>query len=247
MGSNSYYIIFLFVIISCASSDDPGNIVLTNDSLDSLVVMNQIEVDNVIACASASENENEVIIYFYPRVDATDIRYYETKDVEVDKNNYANYTKKDLQSEDIFKGYLKKFKRITPKEKWVIISFKEDGILHLSNPIRLKHRTQNTVFSSELTIDEATALMPVFSWEASAIPEDAIYFQVVSDAQDELLSGTYTEESSFQYYNIANVVLNITVVTPPSLIPGADYNFTLMGVSEDNWVNTLIEKPFSVE
>jgi hypothetical protein len=69
----------------------------------------------------------------------------------------------------------------------------------------------------------------------------------VSNARDELLSGTYTIESRFQYYKTDNVVLNITQGIPPSLIAGANYNFTLMGVSADNWVNTLIEKSFTVE
>lgn len=247
MGNSKYYIIFSLIISSCTSSDDPGNIVITNDSLDSLVAANQIVIDNIIACASASENENEIIAYFYPRTGASDIRYYETENATVDKNNYANYTKVDLQSEDLFNGYLKKFRRNTSEEKWVIISFLEDGILQLSNPIRLKHRSQNTIFSSELAIDENLASMPIFSWEASELPEDAIYFQVVSNAQSKLLSGTYTEETSFQYYKTDNVILNITTSQPPSLIPGEHYHFTLMGVSEDNWVNTLIEKPFTVE
>jgi hypothetical protein len=247
MGRNSYFLVLVFVFISCSSSDDQGSINPANDSLSSLVAVNQTEVDNIIACASSSVNENEVIVYFYPRTGVTDIRYFETANVNANKNNYANYVRVDLQAVDIFNGYLKKFSRTTSEEKWVIISFMENGILHLSNPIRLKHRTQNTDFSDVLTITETIASMPLFSWEASVSPEDAIYFQVVSNARDELLSGTYTIESRFQYYKTDNVVLNITQGIPPSLIAGANYNFTLMGVSADNWVNTLIEKSFTVE
>lgn len=132
--------------MSCNSSDDLEGIIVANDSLDSFVATNQIEIDNVIACACVSVNENGIIAYFYPRTGASDIRYYETENTRVNKNNYTNYTKVDLQSEDLFNGYLKTFRRITSEEKWVIISFMEDGTLHLSNPIRLKHRTQNTVF-----------------------------------------------------------------------------------------------------
>ena len=96
MGRNSYFLVLLFVFISCASSDEQGDVNLLNDSLDSLVAVNQIEVDNVIACASSSANENEIIVYFYPRAGATDIRYYETENANTDKNNYRNYVEVDL-------------------------------------------------------------------------------------------------------------------------------------------------------
>jgi hypothetical protein len=247
MGRNSYLVVLLFIFISCASSDDPGSINPIDDSLVNLVAVNQVEIDNIIACASSSENANEAIVYFYPRTGATDIRYYETDNATLDKNNYSNYEKVDLQTMDVFNGYLKKISRITSEEKWVIISYMENEVLHLSNPIRLKHLSQETVFSGVLTIDQTTAGMPIFSWEASELPEDEIYFQVMTDDRNELLSGTYTVESSFQYYKTDNVVLDITQGTPPNLIPGATYNFTLMGVSIDNWVNTLIEKSFTVE
>ena len=48
----------------------------------------------------------------------------------------------------------------------------------------------------------------------------------------------------FQYYKLDNVVLNVTRETPPALQLGMNYGFTLMGVSEDNWVNLVIEKNF---
>ena len=43
------------------------------------------------------------------------------------------------------------------------------------------------------------------------------------------------------------MVLNITEETPPSLLSQEDYYFTLMGVSEDNWVNVLGQRTFTVE
>jgi hypothetical protein len=76
--------------------------------------------------------------------------------------------------------------------------------------------------------------------------KDAIYFQVVSDDSDDLLSGTYTFETQFKYYDLDNVVLNVTRETPPDLIPDQTYGFTLMGVSENNWVNTFAQISFTV-
>ena len=89
--------------------------------------------------------------------------------------------------------------------------------------------------------------MPQFSWATNALGDNAIYFQVISDAEDNLISGTYTTESQFQYYNTSNVVLNITQGVPPALVSNATYNFTLMDVSLDNWVNLVVQKPFITE
>jgi len=236
----------LFLLVAC-NSDENANVQsdTTSDTLATLVAQNTIEIDNVIACASGSVNPNEVIAYVYPRPGATDLRYFETENITVDKNNYENYIQIVLPEGDFFNGYLKTFTRQTSEEKWVIISFRESGILHLSNPIRLKHQTQNTNFSTSVDIDQSQPGSPLFNWDTIVQPLDAIYFQVVSDTSDELLSGTYTFEPQFRYYELNNVVLNVTEETPPELINGIDYGFTVMGVSEDNWVNTLLQIDFT--
>ena len=89
--------------------------------------------------------------------------------------------------------------------------------------------------------------MPNFSWEDGSYSDTKIYFQVVSDDENNLISGTYTFESMFQFYDLENVVLNITKGTPDMLERSADYNFTLMGVSEDNWVNLFSQKSFRIQ
>lgn len=232
----------LFLFVACSSDDVIRDQV--DDTLATLIAQNTVEIDNVIACASGSVNPNEIIAYVYPRPGATDIRYFETENVNVAKNEYQNYTEIDLPEEDFFNGYLKTFTRQTSEEKWVIISFRESGIVHLSNPIRLKHQSQNTHFTTQVAIDQSQDGMPLFDWNPLVQPQDAIYFQVVSDASNELLSGTYTFDSRFRYYQLDNVVLNITEEIPPELVTNTNYGFTVMGVSEDNWVNTLLQTEF---
>lgn len=232
----------LFLLVACNSDDVASDQV--GATLADLVAQNTVEIDNVIACASGSVNPNEIIAYVYPRPGATDLRYFETENANVDKDEYQNYMQIDLPEEDFFNGYLKTFTRQTLEEKWVIISFRESGKLHLSNPILLKHQTQNTIFTTTVAIDQSQAGMPLFSWDSLVQAPDAIYFQVVTDASNELLSGTYTFDSQFRYYQLDNVVLDITQETPPDLINAARYGFTLMGVSEDNWVNTLLQTEF---
>ncbi len=241
---------YLFIILLCmaCNQDDGANDIDTLDNtLANLVAQNEVQIDNVIACAAGSENPNEIIAYVYPRPGATDLRYFETPNAQVDKNDFDLYTEINLPAQDFFNGYLRTFTRQTEEEKWVIISFSESDTLHISNPIRLKHQTQNTVFTDAIAVSQEQAGEPVFVWDNLSNPDNAIYFQVVSDATDELLSGTYTFQEQFQFYNLSNVVLNITEETPPSLIAQDEYYFTLMGVSEDNWVNAFGRRIFTVE
>ncbi|WP_298545385.1 hypothetical protein [uncultured Aquimarina sp.] len=239
------YIVFTLCCILYGCNNDENTIQL-NTSLASLVDANETEVDNVIACASGSKSDhNTIITYVYPRPGITDIRYYETSGIDVNKDNYQNYLQIDIEPSNFFNGYLKKFTRIITEEKWVIITFFEEGKLHLSNPIRLKHITKPTEFTDEVAIITDMEAMPFFSWNDGFIDDNNIYFQVISDTNDQLLSGTYTFQKQFQYYKLENVVLNITQGIPPPLDLMNSYNFTLMGVSEDNWVNLLIEKNFT--
>ena len=91
-------------------------------------------------------------------------------------------------------------------------------------------------------------MTPRFSWEDGIIDESVIYFQIISDEANNFISGTYTFEKEFTFYDLSNVVLNITDTTStPTLEPNQDYKFTMMGVSEDNWVNLFIEKEFTTE
>ena len=89
--------------------------------------------------------------------------------------------------------------------------------------------------------------MPKFVWEDNAVGDNAIYFQVISDDQNNLISGTYTYDNYFQFYDLENVVLNITTQTPQPLTLNQEYNFTLMDVSEDNWVNWVVLKTFEAK
>ncbi|GAA3519644.1 hypothetical protein GCM10022393_37330 [Aquimarina addita] len=237
---NRIYFISI-VCLGLLSCNTDNNLVI-EESLDTLVRKHTIVMDNVIACASSTTTENTIIAYVYPRPETTDIRYYETTDIAVDKSDYQQYQQVLLEPEDVFNGYLKKMTRITPEEKWVIITFFENDTLHLSNPIRLKHLTKPTEFADTVTIDDTVAAHPVFSWQDGVYEDSTIYFQVVSDTDNSLLSGTYTIEKTFQYYVTDNVVLNITDNTPPDLTSSTPYTFTLMGVSEDNWVNLFTEK-----
>ncbi|WP_435313773.1 hypothetical protein [Cellulophaga fucicola] len=236
-----YYSLFFILMVYGCSEDSFTAL----SSLDVALNGETVVKDNVIACAASADKEGFVNVFFYPREGATNFRYFETEDIEVDKNNFEAYIEKAPDVLDVFNGKLKRFSVERFKEKWVIVSFTEAGSIHISNPIQLKHITKPTERLNTVNIDSANPIMPIFTWQDGLYADSAIYFQVITDVNSNFLSGTYTFEKMFQYYNLDNVVLNITEKSPPNLIQTKNYGFTLMAVSEDNWVNLLVETNFS--
>jgi len=236
------YISLIVILASCSNNDD-----INDNSLSTYVLNKTIEIGAVIACAASDEVTNDVLAFYYPVTGASNIRLYETIDAEVDKNEFSNYLKIETEPLPFFNGYLGMFVRDVSTEKWIIITFELDDEIKISNPILTKQISKPSVWTEDISIDQVQTGMPNFNWVDNAFGDNAIYFQVVSDAQNNLLSGTYTFENQFQYYNISNVVLNITTETPPELTIGTSYNFTLMDISEDNWVNSVIQKTFEAQ
>ncbi len=210
---------------------------------------NELEVvsDNVIACAASNENDDLISVFLYPRDGAANIQYFETETADVDKNDFKNYTPRQLALKDVFNGYLMKFEVAVLAEKWVIVSFDENGKRHLSNPIRLKQNTKPTEYLPQNIAIDSSSTMPNFTWQDGAYDDTKIYFQVLTDSENNFISGTYTFEKNFQYYILNNVVLNITKGNPTALQSGKTYGFSLLAVSEDNWVNQFSQVPFSLE
>lgn len=214
--------------------------------LENSIARKEVVIDNVIACAASNQNDDNISVFFYPRPGVTNVKYFETENTEVDKNDLENYTEVLKPLQNVFNGYLQKFEVTAAEEKWAIVAFDEDGKTHLSNPIRLKQFTKPTEYLPQnIAVTEPTPA-PVFTWTDGRYEDTKIYFQVVSDNENNLISGTYTFERTFQFYNLGNVVLNITKGTPGPLQGGSTYGITLMGVSEDNWVNMIAEKEFTV-
>lgn len=237
-----YFIAFVFLIVACSTDAEQEDVFILENSFAG----KEVVLDNVIACAALNQNNENISVFFYPRPGASNFQYFETENTDVDKDDLENYTLTIKPLQEVFNGYLQKFEVEATEEKWVIVAFDEAGKTHISNPIRLKQFAKPTEYLPQnLSIAEATTT-PVFTWEDGQYDDTKIYFQVISDAQRNLISGTYTFEKTFQFYNLDNVVLNVTNGTPDELQNGNDYGITLMAVSEDNWVNMIVEKQFTV-
>jgi len=113
----------------------------------------------------------------------------------------------------------------------------------------VKFHEQASVFNADwCSVDLNEPTEPRFVWEEGTTSNNIIFFHVISDQNGQAISGTYTRDLTFQFYDLSNVVLNVTHPdTNPILLPNDNYQFTLMGVSEDNWVNLIIQKDFRTE
>ena len=239
-----FIITLIFSIVSCSEDTDIGVARNLQEYIDQTTT---VEEKAVVACAAnAASNTSLTYIFYYPEEGASDIRYYELTDSSLDKNEFLNYRRQSLESEAVFGGKLARFSRSGASETWCLVTYVKEGVLRISEPIKLNNISKPTEYSDEVTINYKTTLEPNFTWEDGTIKENVIYFEVITDVEDAFISGTYTTDRFFQYYDESNVLATpkINVTTPENLVADEIYNFTMMGVSEDNWVNLIIEEQF---
>ncbi|WP_405302477.1 hypothetical protein, partial [Kordia sp.] len=154
-----------------------------------------IETGAVIACAASDATNSAIVnVYYYLEEGATNVRFFETNSVAVDKDNYSNYNQLQITSTALFDGFIYQFTRNFDQDQWVIVTFELDGDVKISNPIRTKNNTKPTIWTDEVIVNQETSIMPKFTWEDNANGDNAIYFQIVSTPNNGLLSGTYTFE-----------------------------------------------------
>ena len=244
------------LVIVCSTGCDSTDTGDGDASLEAYISQAALPVSNqLIACAGGGaeddmlQPETPISVYFYPIEGATNFRYFETSSIDINPDNMDAYTEVELGDAPFFNGYLWRFLNIPlNEERWGRVVFQTGDSLHISNAIRLKYPIKPTLYDNARITIEPNGVHPTFAWESVNDSTDAIYFQVVSDRNGNLISGTYTFEKVFTFYDLSNVVLNIRDVSPPpELDIDTEYTFTLMTVSRDNWVNLVAQRDFITE
>lgn len=249
-----YILISSFLFFSCKkddASDLPNTLQSIIEEQPNLAPFNEL-----VACAAGGQegfldDENfPLSIFFYPELSATDFKYYETENSDDDPSDLNLFLEKNASHEPLFNAFLRRFILPKPeKDVWSRVSFIANDTLWYCKPIRLKYFEKPTQYAPELCqVDWSNSAEPIFNWQDGTADDNFIYFQVISDENNNALSGTYTNDLFFQYYNLDNVVFNVT--RPGQVKPlqvDSTYHFTLMGVSSDNWVNLIVDKSFVVQ
>ena len=253
MNSNCIVIIFsLFVgsffFPSCKDDDSPISLQQYISENPTLLPHNEL-----IACAAGGQSDfldnpdAPLNMFFYPLPNATDFKYYETQNADDDETDLSLFFEKEVDDVEVFNGFLRRYPLSPPSEDvWGRVSFIANDTLWYCKPVCYKTLSKPSQYAPELCeVNLNESLKPIFTWQDGTADDNIIYFQVISDENGNALSGTYTTERSFQFYELGNVVLNVTPTnTTPTLKLGKSYNFTLMGVSSDNWVNLIMDKNF---
>ena len=208
--------------------------------------------EDIIACAAGGQEQfatNDlfpVSILFYPMYGATDIRYFETSQPTDHHDDFENYIEQKLQVVPILGGHVMRILHpAVPHEVLGRVTFETEGTLHVSEGIRIKLTTKPSQYAPGLLEIQANKLNPRFTWQDGRIKDNDIYFQAIHDKNNELVSGTYTRDKRFNFYDLSNVVINIHDINPPpTLQEREEYTFLVMGISKDNWVNFIANKKF---
>ncbi len=205
---------------------------------------------NVIACAGGKEgglfenDDSNTSLFFYPIENASNVQYFESNSSVINPTQ-EDYVINTPSSTPVFNGYLRKFNVASfTGEKWAVVTFETPGKIHVSDPIKIKTNTKPTEVNSALLTITEDNVQPTFNWDNGVIDENVIFFHVISELTGDLISGTYTTDQNFTFYDLTNVVLNVSPGSP-ELDTNSNYKFTLMGVSEDNWVNMISQQDFS--
>ena len=249
-----YSLLISLLFFSC-EKDDASQLTITLQSIiddqSSLTPFNEL-----VACAAGGQEgflDDEgfpLSLFFYPELNASGFKYYETKNSDDDPNNLNLFLEKSAFHEPLFNGFLRRYFLPKPeKDVWSRVSFVANDTLWYCKPVRLKYFEKPTQYAPELCqVDLSNSVEPIFNWQDGTAADNFIYFQIISDENNNALSGTYTNDLSFQYYYLDNVVFNVTRSGQAQpLQTDSTYNFTLMGVSNDNWVNLIMDKSFIVQ
>ena len=247
MISRVQLIFLVLVLISSCSK-----VMITSD-LERFVNENsQLSTDYLIACAGGNmtsfmgDSENPISIFYYNVDGASDAKLFELRAEGLDPNDFGNYEASNLASTSLFKGRMGQFKSpAITAEKWFVVCYTTASKLHISDPIVILASSLPTVeISSHIAVTE-NGITPSFDWSNDPTDGNVIYFSLISDSTNNFISGTYTDVKFWQFYDLSQVVLNVTPVENPSLNPNEMYNYLNMGVDEDNWVRSMGTQNFS--
>jgi len=243
---------FLFVITGLTSCNKEAKETLANYIEDNKL---ELSDDYIIACAAGmpegfmGADGFPVSMFFYPVIGATNFKYYETEEEQIDPLDYNLYLPVESTAQFVFNGYLQRFPIAHKKNnRWGIVTYEVDGEIRICDPVYIKVATQPTIWDPNSISIQDSGTTPIFNWNPLPNHNNKIHFNVVANKNNDLLSGTYTYDNNWQFYDLSNVVLNITDQSaPPILMSNTDYQFTLMSVSNDNWVNLFGQKDFTTE
>ncbi|MCI5058985.1 MAG: hypothetical protein MRY83_22920 [Flavobacteriales bacterium] len=237
-------LILLLIILSFSCEKDGEVSVRNTQTLDEYITALEKPSGyrEVISCAAHASNFDGINVFYLPKAGSHSYKLF-TTNTEGFEYRYSEFFEAAAQLDDIFNGAMQKFRLLDKTVKQCVVTYIKNDTVFISDPIVIKPDAEG-VPSNLLQIDLEDSLNPNFSWKNDTLRDNLIYFQIVSDQNDNILSGTYTYDKWFQYLDRNNVVLD----TKPDFVPlktSEPYKITIMAVNDYNWVNWIVEDQFS--
>ncbi len=245
---NITLILTALVVFSCVK-DESVPIIFDNTTRLSDDIQNHLyQTDAIFAFAASCELDSNVIdIFVVVEENAEDIKFYETNSANVNPGFLSNYTLLEIQPTLSSSDILWKFRHNFLREEWVIMTYRVENKIKLSSPIRIKNIIQQTQYLEDITINQEESTKPLFNWNVESYENNAFFFELMNNTEQEVLSLTLTNENRFRYFDLENVTLNLSNHIPPNLVLGDSYEFIVLDISIDNWINTVYSNNFIVE
>lgn len=202
-----------------------------------------LDQSQITAFALSASDSNITYIYFNAVEGATNFQYFQTNSFSKVPTNLDNYNVKDFELQDVPGSNLKRFVRTETFDVHSIITYQANGIFYKSHPVEIKWRRQGTDYTGFININQTESLKPIFTWDASEF--STTYLQIVSDEMNSFLSGTFTEQTQFQYGSMDNVLSTVHAETPPDLVLDENYSITVFFIDEDFWVTSISQAFFT--
>ncbi|MFK8046375.1 MAG: hypothetical protein AB8B72_12840 [Crocinitomicaceae bacterium] len=185
--------------------------------------------------------------YFEKPSDAFDLRYFATKDVKKTDalKYYKPVNKLPMGDSPAFNGGLRRTGVGDASiEKKVVLTYKTAGKIHISEPVLVKQSTAPTEYNDDLLIVKESGITPYFEWQDGGSEVlNQRYFLVISDSIENLISGIYTTNKNFEFYDSSSVIESLAISTA-ELQPNSKYIATVFGISDFHWVNFVARKAF---
>lgn len=262
------FLSLLFLLSGCEDNEirpsepeDPAAFTAPEDgqSLQSFISNNNLveQLDSLIACAFSGDHAflpedlgADVRILSFSYFQEGEFIYFHSTDRVSASGDLDHYTfRRPLGAGSVAEGFFEVLPMIQPAAgtfERMIVARVIGRTIYLSNPIFMRGADELTAaFPDALAIENEAQGTPTFTWPETP-GNNAIFFQLLTQSDGQVVSATYTIDPEFTYYQPDNVVLNVSPGTPPAALPatGGPHRMTVMGVGDDNWVNFIRDTDF---
>ncbi|WP_111682239.1 hypothetical protein [Winogradskyella tangerina] len=235
-------------ITSCVKNESVPIVFQNNTFLPEDLENNLYQTDAIFTFAGNDlANSDHTNIYAVIEEGASDIKFYETDTPNINEQDLYRYLLMEIQPTLISDAKIKTFRHTFLRDEWIIMTYKIEDKIKLSSPIRINNLFRQTDYIEDIVIDQGMSGSANFEWSVQSAENNAFFFEIMKDQNDAVLSLTFTNDSHFQYFDLTNVTLNLSQNVPPNLVQDENYEFTVLDIGLDNWINTVHSRAFIAE